>query len=72
MSKKNTLHLQISDQSMARLNALKSKTQADTYAEIIANALQLYDGMIQLAEAQNTFLMKSANGTVTDLEVFKP
>jgi hypothetical protein len=48
---------------MERLKALKDKTEAASYAEVIKNSLRLYEALIGEAEAGNEVLIKSPDGT---------
>jgi hypothetical protein len=44
---------------MERLKALKDKTEAASYAEVIKNALRLYEALIGEAEAGQEVLIKT-------------
>jgi hypothetical protein len=48
---------------MERLKALKDKTEAASYAEVIKNSLRLYEALISEAESGNEVLIKSPKGT---------
>jgi hypothetical protein len=50
---------------MERLRALRDKTEASSYAEVIKNALRLYEALIKEAEGGNEVSIKSRNGTET-------
>ena len=56
--------------SFARLQALKEKTEASSYAEVTKNAYKLYERMIELAESESTLLVRDKNGKVSELELF--
>jgi hypothetical protein len=43
--------------------ALKDKTEAASYAEVIRNSLRLYEALIGEAESGNEVLIKSRDGT---------
>ena len=45
-------------------------TEAASYAEVIRNALKLYDGLITEAEAGAAFLVRGANGDVSPFKMF--
>jgi hypothetical protein len=47
---------------MERLQALKEKTEAASYAEVIKNSLRLYEALIKEAEGGNQVCIKSADG----------
>jgi len=48
---------------MKRLKALKDKTEAASYAEVIKNSLRLYEALVGEADAGNEVLIKSPDGT---------
>jgi len=47
---------------MERLKALKDKTEAASYAEVIRNSLRLYEALVGEAESGNEVLIKSPDG----------
>ncbi|WP_218587270.1 hypothetical protein [Nitrosospira sp. Nsp11] len=55
---------------MERLEDLKDKTEATSYAEVVKNALRLYESMILKHEEGNRFLLKNPQGELTEYEVF--
>jgi hypothetical protein len=67
---KTRVQLDFSPRAMALLSELKEKTEAASYAEVIRNALKLYDGLITEADSGATFLVRSANGEVAPLKLF--
>ena len=56
--------------SIERLNTLKRKTEAASYAEVVKNALRLYEALIEETEAGKQFLVRDANGSVAPLRLF--
>lgn len=50
---------------MERLKALRDKTEASSYAEVIKNSLRLYEALIKEAESGNEVCVKTANGEET-------
>ena len=42
---KNRVQFDLAPRSMERLNALKAKTEAASYAEVVKNALRLYEAL---------------------------
>jgi len=56
--------------SVERLNTLKRKTEAASYAEVVKNALRLYEALIEETEAGKQFLVRDANGSVAPLRLF--
>ena len=67
---KTRVQLDFSPRAMALLSDLKEKTEAASYAEVIRNALKLYDGLITEAESGATFLVRGANGEVSPFKMF--
>lgn len=67
---KNRVQLDFPPRSMERLNALKVKTEASSYAEVVKNALRLYEALIEETEAGKQFLIRDANGTVAPYKLF--
>jgi hypothetical protein len=55
---------------MERLVELKDKTEAASYAEVVKNALRLYENLILKHEEGNRFLMRDPQGGLTEYEVF--
>jgi hypothetical protein len=55
---------------MERLNALKEKTEASSYAEVVKNALKLYEGLIEEVEAGKQFLVRDEKGVVAPYKLF--
>jgi len=55
--------------SFDRLKKLKDKTEAASYAEVIKNALRLYEALIAEAEAGNNVCIRHADGCET---IYKP
>jgi hypothetical protein len=55
--------------SIERLDAIKAKTEASSYAEVLRNALRLYEAVIEQAEAGNTFLISDPQGNVRQYEI---
>jgi hypothetical protein len=56
------VQLELPDTSMERLKALKDKTEATSYAEVIRNSLRLYEALIKEAESGNRLIIRSADG----------
>jgi len=55
---------------MERLNALKRKTEAASYAEVVKNALRLYEALIEDTDAGKQFLVRDADGSVSPYRLF--
>jgi Arc/MetJ-type ribon-helix-helix transcriptional regulator len=66
MVKKTTrVQLELPESSMERLKALRERTEASSYAEVIKNSLRLYEALIKEAEGGNQVCIKTAEGTET-------
>lgn len=71
-SKKSTrVQLELPDRSMNRLMLLKEKTEASSYAEVIKNALRLYEDIIQQYDSGNDFIVRDKkSNTDTTYKIF--
>lgn len=67
---KNRVQFDLPPRSMDRLNALKLKTEASSYAEVLKNALRLYEALIEETEKGNEFLIRNEDGTITPYRMF--
>ena len=56
--------------SFERLNALKEKTEAGSYGEVIRNALSLYEMIVEEVEDGKEFYTKDASGETTKYRMF--
>lgn len=68
--RKNRVQLDFAPRSLERLNALKVKTEASSYAEVVKNALRLYEALIEETEGGKQFLTRDKNGVVSPLRLF--
>jgi hypothetical protein len=68
--KKNRVQLDFAPCSMERLNALKAKTEAASYAEVVKNALRLYEALIEETESGKQFLVRDKDGVVAPFRLF--
>jgi hypothetical protein len=63
MIKKTTrVQLELPESSFERLKTLRDKTEASSYAEVMKNALRLYEALIIEAENGNEVCIKQADG----------
>jgi len=67
---KNRVQFDLPPRSMERLSALKFKTEASSYAEVVKNALRLYEALIEEAESGKQFLVRDSNGVVSPYKMF--
>jgi hypothetical protein len=64
------VQLDLPERSITRLQILKSKTEAASYAEVIKNALRLYEAVIEEDEAGSKFFVKTVDGSLTEYKLF--
>ena len=69
-TKKNRVQLDFAPRAMERLNTLKEKTEASSYAEVVKNALRLYEALIEEGESGKQFLIRDADGVVSPFRMF--
>lgn len=63
MAKKTTrVQLELPESSFERLKNLRDKTEASSYAEVMKNALRLYEALIAEAEHGNQLCIKQSDG----------
>ena len=56
--------------SMARLKALRDKTEAVSYAEVLKNALRLYEALIDEADHGSEVIIRRKQGDPAEVKVF--
>lgn len=64
MKKTTRVQLEMPESSMNRLLWIKDETEATSYAEVVKNALQLYEAMIKDRKGGKEFLIKDEDGNV--------
>lgn len=64
------VQLELPEKSMSRLADLKGKTEASSYAEVLKNALRLYESIIKEYEAGSRILIKNKEGDLKEYEIF--
>jgi Arc/MetJ-type ribon-helix-helix transcriptional regulator len=65
MAKTTRVQLELPESSMERLRALREKTEATSYAEVIRASLRLYEALIKEAERGNLVVVKDREGRET-------
>jgi Ribbon-helix-helix protein, copG family len=70
MKSTTRLQIELPKASMDRLRALKEKTEAVSYAEVVRDAFKLYERMIEYAEAGSAILIRDKGGNVREIEIF--
>lgn len=68
--KKCRVQLDFAPKSMTRLNILKEKTESTSYVEVVKNALQLYEALIEETEKGTVFLTRDKNGAIAPFRMF--
>lgn len=55
---------------MARLASLKEATESSSYAEVMKNALRLYESLISQHEQGREVFLRESDGTMIKYEIF--
>ena len=64
------VQLEMPPQAMERLQRLKDKTEAASYAEVIRNAVRVFEALLQEHEAGAEFSLKRPNGETISYKIF--
>ena len=64
------VQLEMPPQAMDRLQRLKDKTEAASYAEVIRNAIRVYEALVAEAEKGHEFAIKSQDGIIAPYRIF--
>jgi Arc/MetJ-type ribon-helix-helix transcriptional regulator len=64
------VQLEMPPQAMERLQRLKEKTEAASYAEVIRNALRVFEALVQEHEAGAEFSLKRSSGETVAYRIF--
>ena len=64
------VQLEMPPQAMVRLQKMKDRTEAASYAEVIRNALRLFEALVDEHEKGAEFSLKRANGEVVQYKIF--
>jgi hypothetical protein len=67
---KNRVQFDLAPRSMDRLNVLKLKTESASYAEVVKNALRLYEALIEETESGKQFFVRDENGVLSPYRLF--
>lgn len=67
---KNRVQFDLPPRSMDRLNVLKLKTEASSYAEVVKSALRLYEALIEESENGKQLFVRDENGTMSPYRLF--
>jgi DNA-binding ferritin-like protein len=64
------VQLEMPPQAMERLTRLKEKTEATSYAEVIRNALRVFEALAEEHEKGSEFSLKRADGQTVAYKIF--
>lgn len=64
------VQLEMPPQAMERLTKLKEKTEAASYAEVIRNALRVFEALMDEHDKGAEFQLKRAEGQVVSYRIF--
>jgi Arc/MetJ-type ribon-helix-helix transcriptional regulator len=64
------VQLEMPPQAMERLQKLKDRSEAASYAEVIRNALRLYEALVEEHEKGSKFSLKRADGETVQYKIF--
>ena len=70
MTAARRIQLDMPEQALNRLQNLKVKTEASSYAEVVKNALRLYEAIVEDAEAGKSFFVRTADGCEKEYIIF--
>ncbi len=64
------VQLEMPPQAMDRLQKLKDRTEAASYAEVIRNALRLFEALVEEHEKGAEFSLKRPSGEIVQYKIF--
>ena len=64
------VQLEMPPQAMERLQKLKDKTEAASYAEVIRNALRLFEALVEEHEKGAEFSLRRPDGEIVQYKIF--
>ena len=64
------VQLEMPPQAMERLQKLKDSTEAASYAEVIRNALRLFEALVEEHAKGSEFSLKRADGEIVQYKIF--
>ena len=64
------VQLEMPPQAMERLQKMKDRTEAASYAEVIRNALRLFEALVDEHEKGSEFSLKRADGEIVQYKIF--
>ena len=64
------VQLEMPPQAMERLQKMKDRTEAASYAEVIRNALRLFEALVDEHEKGSEFSLKRPDGQTVQYKIF--
>ena len=64
------VQLEMPPQAMVRLQKMKERAEAASYAEVIRNALRLFEALVDEHEKGSEFALKRASGETMAYKIF--
>lgn len=64
------VQLEMPPQAMERLQKLKDRTEAASYAEVIRNAMRLYEALVEEHEKGAELSLRRADGETVQYKIF--
>jgi Arc/MetJ-type ribon-helix-helix transcriptional regulator len=64
------VQLEMPPQAMERLQRLKERTEAASYAEVIRSALRLFEALVEEHEKGSEFALKRSDGEILAYKIF--
>jgi hypothetical protein len=64
------VQLEMPPQAMVRLQKLKERTEAASYAEVIRNALRLFEALVEEHDRGADFFLKRPDGEIVQYKIF--
>jgi hypothetical protein len=64
------VQLEMPPQAMERLQKMKDRTEAASYAEVIRNALRLFEALMDEHEKGSEFSLRRSDGQVVQYKIF--
>lgn len=69
-SEKTRVQFDFAPKAIEQLNEIKERTGAASYAEVVRNALKLYDGLLSEIDRGSEFLIKNKDGSIASIRLF--
>jgi len=70
--KTTRVQVEMPESSMERLKRLQVKTEAASYAQVLKNALQLYEAIVEEQEKGSEIYLKRPDGREVECKILMP